>query len=57
MWLNDLFWGIRNNFVGKYHLLLMNDHLLGPSVHVDNFKKIQEWARPPLPIQAPRQYL
>ena len=25
MWLNDLFWGIRNTFVGKYHFLVIND--------------------------------
>ena len=41
MWLNDLFWGIRNTFVGKLSLLII-DHLWGPSVHVDkSFKKIQ----------------
>ena len=42
MWLNDLFWGKRNTFVGKYHFLVINDHLWGPLVHVDkSFKKIQ----------------
>ena len=51
MWLNDLFLGIRNTFVGKYHFLVINDHLWGPSVHVDkSFKKIQVWVRP-LPHQ------
>ena len=39
MWLNDLFWGIRNTFVGKYHFLVINDHLWGPSVHVDKSLK------------------
>ena len=29
MWLNDLFWGIRNTFLGKYHFLVINDHLWG----------------------------
>ena len=49
MWLNDLFWGIRNTFVGKLSLLII-DHLWGPSVHVDkSFKKIQEGVRPPPP--------
>ena len=52
MWLNDLFWGICNTFVGKYHFLVINDHLWWPSVHVDkSFKKIQAGVRPP-PIQA-----
>ena len=50
MWLNDLFWGIRNTFVGKYQFLVIDDHLWGPSVHVDkSFKKIQAWVRPPPP--------
>ena len=50
MWLNDLFWGIRNTFVEKYHFLVINDHLWGPSVHVDkSFKKIQARVRPPSP--------
>ena len=49
-WLNDLFWGIRNTFVGKYHFLVINGHLWGPSVHVDkSFKKIQARVRPPHP--------
>ena len=52
MWLNDLFWGIRNTFVGKYHFLVINDHLWGPSVHVDkSFKKIQAGVRPPPPYR------
>ena len=50
--LNDLFWGKRNTFVGKYHFWVMNDHLWGPSVHVDkSFTKIQARVRPP-PIPA-----
>ena len=50
MWLNDLFWGIRNTFVGKYHFLVINDHLWGPSVHVDkSIKKIQTGVRFPPP--------
>ena len=53
MWLNDMFWGIRNTFVGKYHFLVINDHLKGPSVHVDkSFKKIQAGVRPPHPGNA-----
>ena len=52
MWLNDLFWGIRNTFV-EYHFLVINDHLRGPSVHVNkSSKRIQAWVRPPSPIQA-----
>ena len=50
MWLNDLFWGIRITFLGKYHFFVINDHLWGPSVHVDqSFKKIQAGVRPPHP--------
>ena len=43
----------RDTFVGKYHFLVINDHLWGPSVHVDKFfKNIQAGVRPPLLIQA-----
>ena len=42
MWFNDLFWGKRDTFVGKFNFLVINDHLWGPSVHVDkSSKKIQ----------------
>ena len=27
MWLNDLFWGKRNTFVGRYHFSVINDAL------------------------------
>ena len=47
--LNDLFWGKRNTFVGKYLFWVMNDHLRGPSVHVD---KSLKKSRPPPPIHA-----
>ena len=30
MWSNDMFWGIRNTFVGKYHFLVINDHFERP---------------------------
>ena len=50
MWLNDLFWGIRNTFVGKYKCLVINDHIWGPSAYVDkSFKNIRAWVRPPPP--------
>ena len=44
-------WGILGTLLwGKYHFWVMNDHLWGPSVHVDKaFKKIQAGARPPPP--------
>ena len=43
----------RDTFVGKFSLLGMNDHLWGPSVHVDkSFTKIQAKVRPSPPIQA-----
>ena len=43
-------WEKRDTFVGKFSLLGMNDHLWGPSVHVDkSFTKIQAKVRPPPP--------
>ena len=48
MWLNDLFWGKRKTFVGKYHFFVINDHLWGPSVHVDkSVKKTGRSETPP----------
>ena len=47
MWLNYLFWGLRNTFCGK--ISLFGDKW--PSVHVDkSFKKIQAGVRPSLPL-------
>lgn len=48
--LNDLFWGKRNTFVGKYLFWVMNDHLRGPSVHVD--KSLKKSRPPPHPRNA-----
>ena len=44
--LNGLFWGKKKTFVGKYLFWVMNDHLRGPSVHVD---KSLKKSRPPPP--------
>ena len=43
------FLGKKGTFLwGNYHFWVMNDHLWGPSVHVDkSFKKIQARVRPP----------
>ena len=60
MWLNDLFWGIRNTFVGKYQFLVTDDHLLrslnscGQNLSTcicQILQKIQAGVRPP-PILA-----